>query len=140
MIVMKFGGTSVEDAHAMRNVASIVRRTVEPARGAFARALTAESIWRGSGGRSTTSARSRVNGHVSKSAPRRCSAIAARATQPPRPFRSRTTSPGFVQASIAVTSSAADAGGASRSKTGSDETLASPGSGFVAARPTMPQL
>jgi aspartate kinase len=28
MIVMKFGGTSVEDSHAMRNVASIVRRNL----------------------------------------------------------------------------------------------------------------
>jgi hypothetical protein len=33
-----------------------------------------------------------------------------------------------------------EAGGASRSKAGSDGTLASPGSGLVAARPTMPQL
>jgi hypothetical protein len=81
-----------------------------------------------------------VSGHISMSTTRRCSAIAARATQPPRPSTSRTASPGFVQAKIWATMSSEGASGASRSKAGSWGTLSTLGEGLDTARPTMPQL
>src|SRR5450759_3118658 len=65
--------------HELAYRASMARLIVEPEKGALAIPTAAEL------------------------AARRCSAMAARATQPPRPFRSRTTSPGFVQASISAT-------------------------------------
>src|SRR5450759_2206813 len=88
--------------HELAYRASMARLIVEPEKGALAIPTAAESIWRRSGGHKTTSARSRVSGQASKLAARRCSAMAARATHPPRPFRTRTTSPGFVQASISA--------------------------------------
>ena len=54
----------------------------------------AASRWRTSGGRSTTSASIRVSGLDSSEIARRWRSTAARATQPPRPNRSATTSPG----------------------------------------------
>ncbi len=54
----------------------------------------AASRWRTSGGRRTTSASIRVSGLDSSEMARRCRSTAARATQPPRPKRSATTSPG----------------------------------------------
>ena len=61
-------------------------------------AWNAASRWRRSGGRRTSSARSRVSGVDSRLTARRWRSTAARPTQPPRPARSRTTSPGFVMA------------------------------------------
>ena len=69
-------------------------------------AWNAASRWRTSGGRRTTSASSRVSGLDSSETARRCRSTAARATQPPRPNRSATTSPGLECASIRAATSA----------------------------------
>src|ERR1035437_219564 len=51
--------------HELAYRASMARLIVEPEKGALAMATAAESLWRRSGGRRTTSARSRVSGQAS---------------------------------------------------------------------------
>ncbi len=97
---------------------SAALRLVVPC-GDAAMTWNAASRWRMSGGRSTTSASSRVSGVDSKDAARRCRSSAARATQPPRPNRSTTTSPARLCASIRAPITSGDGGGASRSNAGS---------------------
>ena len=89
-------------------------------RGEAASPWNAASRCRTSGGRSTTSASIRVSGLDSSETVRRCRSTAARATQPPRPKRSTTTSPGPVWSSIRAATSEGDGAGAIRSKMGSE--------------------
>ena len=90
-------------------------------RGAAAIAWKAASRWRTSGGRRTTSASSRVSGLVSSEAARRWRSTAARAIQPPRPWRSTTTSPRLECASIRAATSSGGGGGARRPNAGSEK-------------------
>ncbi len=89
-------------------------------RGAAAIAWIAASRWRTSGGRRTISASRRVSGLDSIVTARRCRSTAARATQPPRPWRSTTTSPGPEYFSIAAATRSGGGGVAKRSKAGSE--------------------
>ena len=84
--------------------------------GAAATAWKAASRWRRSGARTTTSARRRVSGDVSMETARRPSASAVRATHPPRPKRSTTTSSGAVVASIRAAIRSAGRAGARRAR------------------------
>ena len=87
-------------------------------RGDAAIPWNAASRWRTSGGRSTTSASTRVSGLDSREIARRCRSTAARATQPPRPKRSATTSPALEWSSIRDATRAGGGGGADRSNAG----------------------
>jgi hypothetical protein len=89
-------------------------------RGEAAIPWNAASRWRTSGGRSTTSASILASGLDSSETARRQRSTAARATQPPRPNRSATTSPGPVWRSIRAATIDGGGAGARRSKTGSE--------------------
>jgi len=105
-------------AHRVAKRSPIETLRLDSPRGDADMPWNAASRWRTSGGRSTTSASIRVSGLDSIEMARRCRSTAARATQPPRPARSATTSPGPVWASIRAASRSAGGAGANRSKTG----------------------
>ena len=114
--------TSIRPQVAQRvaNRSPIETLRLDSRRGEAASPWNAASRWRTSGGRRTTSASIRVSGLDSSETARRWRSTAARATQPPRPNRSATTSPGPVWSSIRAATSAGGGAGASRSKTGSE--------------------
>ena len=105
-------------------------------RGEAAIPWNAASRWRTSGGRRTTSASIRESGLDSIETVRRCRSTAARATQPPRPNRSATTSPGPVCCSIRAATTAGGGAGEIRSKTGSEK----PGRASRGPRPVIRQM
>ena len=107
-------------AHEVANRSLSAARSVVWPCGAVAMTWKAASRWRRSGGRSTTSARSRVSGAISKLTAWRPRSSAARAVQPPRPNGSRTASPTVVCASIRASRTSPRGGGASRSNAGSE--------------------
>ena len=100
-------------------VSPIDTRRLDWPRGAAPRAWNAASRWRTSGGRRTISARSRVSGLDSIDTARRWRSTAARATQPPRPCRSTTTSPGDECPSMADATRSGGGGAPRRSNAGS---------------------
>ena len=97
------------------------------------RAPTCPGTRRRGGGRPAVAARPRrasgSAGVDSMETARRWRSTAARATQPPRPARSATTSPGPVWASMRAASRPRRGAGASRSKTGSGRRLRRAGRG-----------
>ncbi len=110
------GRSHVAQRLAKRSVIDALR--LESRRADAPRAWTAASRWRRSGGRRTISARRRSRGVDSRLTPLRWRSIAARATQPPRPNRSSTMSPGAEPASSRDATSAGGGGGANRSNAG----------------------
>src|SRR4051812_26253949 len=123
-------------AQRVANISPMEALRLDSRRGDAARPWNAASRCRTSGGRRTTSASIRLSGLASSETARRWRSTAVRATQPPRPNRSATTSPGPVCASIRVLTRPAGGGGASRSKTG----RAAPGWASWGPRPVIGQM
>ncbi len=107
-------------AQRVANRSPIDTLRLDSRRGEAAIPWNAASRWRTSGGRRTTSASMRASGVDSSDTARRWRSRAARATQPPRPNRSTTTSPCPVCCSIRAATTAGGGAGARRSKTGSE--------------------